>query len=87
MFLRIIGKNILHFTMKLLPISSYVRYMHINYFGILEPRDGIIIEHVTIFGDKPNAYKVFFVHEDDYDIFTTAQMEEEFEILSLGENL
>ena len=73
--------------MKLLPISSYVRHMLVDPFYGLQPRDGIIIEHVRLFAEKPNGYKVFFVHEDDYDIFTTAQMEEEFEILSLGETL
>ena len=74
--------------MKLtIPISSFVRHMWVDPYDGLQPRDGIIIEHVTLFGSKSNAYKVFFVHEDDYDIFTTAQMEEEFEILSLGETL
>ena len=71
--------------MTLLPISTYVRHMYVDTFDGLQPRDGIIIEHVTVFGTNFNAYKVFFIHEDDYDIFTTAQMEEEFEILSLGE--
>jgi hypothetical protein len=71
----------------LIPIGAYVRHMWVHELDGLQPRDGIIIEHVRIFGENLNAYKIFFIHEDDYDIFTTAQMEEEFEILSLGETL
>jgi hypothetical protein len=71
----------------LIPIGAYIRHMWVHELDGLQPRDGIIIEHVTVFGTNFNAYKVFFIHEDDYDIFTTAQMEEEFEILSLGETL
>jgi hypothetical protein len=66
----------------LIPIGAYVRHMWVHELDGLQPRDGIIIEHVSIFGENLNAYKVFFVHEDDYDIFTPAQLEEEFQILS-----
>jgi DUF1365 family protein len=66
----------------LIPIGAYVRHMWLHELDGLQPRDGIIIEHVRIFGENFNAYKVFFIHEDDYDIFTTAQLEEEFQILS-----
>ncbi len=67
---------------ELIPIGAYVRHMWLHELDGLQPRDGIIIEHVRIFGENFNAYKVFFIHEDDYDIFTTAQLEEEFQILS-----
>ncbi len=67
---------------ELIPIGAYVRHMWLHELDGLQPRDGIIIEHVRIFGENINAYKVFFIHEDDYDIFTTAQLEEEFQILS-----
>lgn len=71
--------------MKLtIPISSFIRHMWVDPFDGLQPRDGIVIEHVRIYGEH-YGYKVFFIHEDDYDIFTAAQAEEEFEILSLGE--
>ena len=67
---------------ELIPIGAYVRHMWVHELDGLQPRDGIIIEHVKVFGQNFNAYKVFFIHEDDYDIFTTAQLEEEFQILS-----
>jgi hypothetical protein len=66
----------------LIPIGAYVRQMWVHPFDGLQPRDGIIIEHVKLFSENFNGYKIFFIHEDDYDIFTTAQLEEEFEILS-----
>jgi hypothetical protein len=66
----------------LIPIGAYVRHMWVHELDGLQPRDGIIIEHVRMFSEKFNGYKVFFIHEDDYDIFTTAQLEEEFQILS-----
>ena len=67
---------------ELIPVGAYVRHMWLHELDGLQPRDGIIIEHVRIFGENFNAYKVFFIHEDDYDIYTTAQLEEEFQILS-----
>jgi hypothetical protein len=66
----------------LIPIGAYVRHMWVHELDGLQPRDGIIIEHVRMFSENFNGYKVFFIHEDDYDIFTTAQLEEEFQILS-----
>lgn len=66
----------------LIPIGAYVRHMWVHELDGLQPRDGIIIEHVKLFSENFNGYKVFFIHEDDYDIFTTAQLEEEFQILS-----
>jgi len=66
----------------LIPIGAYVRHMWVHELDGLQPRDGIIIEHVRIFGENLNAYKIFFIHEDDYDIFTPAQLEEEFVLLS-----
>ena len=66
----------------LIPIGAYVRHMWVHELDGLQPRDGIIIEHVRMFSENFNGYKIFFIHEDDYDIFTTAQLEEEFEILS-----
>jgi len=66
----------------LIPIGAYVRQMWVHPFDGLQPRDGIIIEHVKLFSENFNGYKIFFIHEDDYDIFTTAQLEEEFEMLS-----
>ena len=66
----------------LIPIGAYVRHMWVHELDGLQPRDGIIIEHVRMFSENFNGYKIFFVHEDDYDIFTTAQLEEEFQILS-----
>jgi hypothetical protein len=66
----------------LIPIGAYVRHMWVHELDGLQPRDGIIIEHVKLFSENFNGYKVFFIHEDDYDIFTTAQLEEEFEMLS-----
>jgi len=67
---------------ELIPIGAYVRHMWVHELDGLQPRDGIIIEHVRMFSENFNGYKVFFIHEDDYDIFTTAQLEEEFQILS-----
>jgi len=69
----------------LIPIGAYVRHMWVHELDGLQPRDGIIIEHVRIFGENFNGYKVFFIHEDDYDIFTPAQLEEEFVLLSTGD--
>ncbi len=69
----------------LIPIGAYVRQMWVHELDGLQPRDGIIIEHVRIFGENLNAYKIFFIHEDDYDIFTPAQLEEEFVLLSTGD--
>jgi hypothetical protein len=66
----------------LIPIGAYVRHMWVHELDGLQPRDGIIIEHVRMFSENFNGYKIFFIHEDDYDIFTTAQLEEEFQILS-----
>jgi hypothetical protein len=66
----------------LVPIGAYVRHMWVHEMDGLQPRDGIIIEHVKLFNENFNGYKVFFIHEDDYDIFTTAQLEEEFQLLS-----
>ena len=66
----------------LVPIGAYVRHRWVHELDGLQPRDGIIIEHVRMFSENFNGYKVFFIHEDDYDIFTTAQLEEEFQILS-----
>jgi hypothetical protein len=67
---------------ELIPVGAYVRQMWVHPFDGLQPRDGIIIEHVKLFNENFNGYKIFFIHEDDYDIFTTAQLEEEFEMLS-----
>lgn len=66
----------------LIPIGAYVRHMWVHELDGLQPRDGIIVEHVRIYGQNFNAYKVFFIHENDYDIFTTAQLDEDFQILS-----
>lgn len=67
---------------ELIPVGAYVRHMWVHELDGLQPRDGIIIEHVKLFSENFNGYKVFFIHEDDYDIYTTAQLEEEFQILS-----
>lgn len=72
-------------TQTLIPIGAYVRHMWVHELDGLQPRDGIIIEHVRLFSENFNGYKVFFVHEDDYDIFTPAQLEEEFVLLSTGD--
>ncbi len=67
---------------ELIPVGAYVRQMWVHPFDGLQPRDGIIIEHVKLFSENFNGYKVFFIYEDDHDIFTTAQLEEGFEMLS-----
>ena len=60
-------------------IGSYVRYYFLHEANGLIYKDGIIID---IFKRGIDEYKIFFYIDESVGLFTLAQIEEEFEVIS-----